>query len=163
MHAHHQGWHLLGVHVWCLLMLMGVRNVHIERGDGRLSWDQVLITFFSEEDLVYLHISSSCKWNNLVVVNSHSLLRIPELVKPMNPHLSLITCKISFKTYEVIFDWNGNKKLLKLRTYYFYFLTKGFYRLSAVLQPCKQEFIEELLGRHSWNTWMEFDRMKLLC
>lgn len=32
VHTHYQGWHRLRVHVWCLLMLMGVRNVHTERG-----------------------------------------------------------------------------------------------------------------------------------
>lgn len=61
MHTRYQGRHLLPVHVWCLLM--GVRNVHTERG-MRVSPDaKVLITFLIEEVLVYLHISCSSKLN----------------------------------------------------------------------------------------------------
>lgn len=61
MRTHHQDWHLLGVRVWCLLMLMGVRNVHTERAMRVSPGTKVLITFLSEEDLVYLHISCSSK------------------------------------------------------------------------------------------------------
>lgn len=61
VHTHYQGWHLLGVHVWCLLMLMGVRNVHTERAMRVSPETKVLITFLSEEDLVYLHIRCSSK------------------------------------------------------------------------------------------------------
>lgn len=58
MHTHYQGWHLLCVRVWCLLMLIGVRNVHKERA-MRVSPET--FTFLSKEDLVYLHISWSSK------------------------------------------------------------------------------------------------------
>lgn len=61
MHAHYQGWHLLGVHVWCLLMLMGVKNAHTETRMRVSPETKVLIAFLSEEDLVYLHISCSSK------------------------------------------------------------------------------------------------------
>lgn len=61
VHTRYQCWHLLGVHVWCLLMLMGVRNVHTERGMRVSPETKVLITFLSEETLVYLRISCSSK------------------------------------------------------------------------------------------------------
>lgn len=61
VHTHYQGWHLLCVHVWCLLMLMGVRNVHTERAMRVSLETKVLVTFLGKEDLVYLHISWSSK------------------------------------------------------------------------------------------------------
>lgn len=58
MHTGYQDWHLLPVHVWCLLMLMGVTNVQTEEVIRLSPYTKILITFLSDEDLVYLHITA---------------------------------------------------------------------------------------------------------